>query len=680
MKLRSWLTLAVAAGLLLSAAPAQAGTTFKNGAEINTAQANCFPLRAFPAYTQQTATGSSTGIEPKVEDVFYLSITVSFFQTFDCAADFFSTQVTLPPNVQPAVGGSAIPICRRYGGTSPNFFFDPRAPNVCPTSISFNGSTRQFSIFPRDGAAVPDFPLPAGQFFIGQRAPQESALYHSVQLLVPVRASATMTDQPIGFLVCSVGTSCASGSVPLTVTPAPAMADPPQVSIPGNAFTSATGARVPFTINVSNNNGYWLKVDTATDSNFASGRPCGAGGPFFFAAAGGSPFTGDFSSEVQFGDLQTGGTICNLEPNTTYFFKACSAMPNTGTELACRVTSFKTGNVTTSFEPPEQSAADLPGNTQAVLSGHQVVGGHPAGSLFARRRLKDAGGAFTTATGNQSIGASTSSSGAVTQTASGLTPWRTHEIQSCFQVTAGSLFCGDPVEVVAGFATAPSDATGVGETSATLSGNASAPSPDGTMRFLIGTTNPGGDDVRTVLSEGASTPVAARGGAGDPVTGVVNGLTPGTTYFWAACFDNPAGSGIEDCSPPRSFTTAGTAPQPGGGGTPDPGTPPPGGTTPGGTAPGGGGPVGGTADTLKPKASVKLKGKVKRGKKVTLTVTATDASGIKSVTIKVGKARAKATRSVTIRLPRRKATIKVLITVTDRAGNVAKVTKTLKVK
>jgi hypothetical protein len=50
------------------------------------------------------------------------------------------------------------------------------------------------------------------------------------------------------------------------------------------------------------------------------------------------------------------------------------------------------------------------------------------------------------------------------------------------------------------------------------------------------------------------------------------------------------------------------------------------------------------------------------------------------VTIKVGKARAKATRKVTIKLPRRKATIKVLITVTDRAGNVAKVTKTLKVK
>jgi hypothetical protein len=65
---------------------------------------------------------------------------------------------------------------------------------------------------------------------------------------------------------------------------------------------------------------------------------------------------------------------------------------------------------------------------------------------------------------------------------------------------------------------------------------------------------------------------------------------------------------------------------------------------------------------------------------VTLTVDASDASGVKSVTIKVGKGKPRATRKVTIKLPRRKATIKVVITVTDQAGNVTKTTKTLKVK
>lgn len=670
MRLRFLLTIAVAAAGSALASPVQAGTTYKSGAEINTANANCFPLRAFPAYTQQTATGSSTGIEPKVGDVFYLSITVSFFQTFDCAADFFSTQVTLPPNVEPAVSGSAIPICRRYGGTSPNLFFDPRAPAACPTSLSFNTSTRQFRIHPRDGSPLPDFPLPAGQFFIGQRAPQENAIYHSVQLLVPVRADATMSNQPVGFLVCSVGTSCASGGVGLTVDPAPAPADPPQVSIPGDAFTSATGARVPFTINVSNNNGYWLKVDTATDQNFTSGRPCGASGPFFFAAAGGTPFTGDFSSEVQYGDLQTGGTVCNLAPNTTYFFKACSAMPNTGTELACRVTSFKTGVVTTSFEPPEQSAADLPGNTSAVIAQHQVVGGHPAGTLTARRRLKDAGGAYTIATGSQSISASTSSSTPVSQTATGLTPWRTHEIVSCFQVTLGGpLFCNDPSTVVAGFATAPADAADVGDTNATLSGQASAPSPAGTMRFLVGTTDPGGRDVRTVLGEGASAPVDARASAGAPVTATAGGLTPGTDYFWAACFDNPAGSGIEDCSPVRSFRTAGPRRRPAArrrARAPSPG--------PGASQ------VGDTADRVKPRVTLKIKGKVKRGGKVTLSVVATDPSGIRSVKVKVGKGKTQSKRSVKIALPRRKGPVKVVVTVTDGAGNVTTVRKTLRVR
>src|SRR4051794_23727457 len=89
MKLRSWFPAGLAACALVAAAPANAGTTYKTGADFATSQANCFPLSGRPSYTQQTATGSTTGIEPKVDDVFYVSLTVSFFQTFDCAADFF---------------------------------------------------------------------------------------------------------------------------------------------------------------------------------------------------------------------------------------------------------------------------------------------------------------------------------------------------------------------------------------------------------------------------------------------------------------------------------------------------------------------------------------------------------------------------------------------------------------
>jgi hypothetical protein len=45
------------------------------------------------------------------------------------------------------------------------------------------------------------------------------------------------------------------------------------------------------------------------------------------------------------------------------------------------------------------------------------------------------------------------------------------------------------------------------------------------------------------------------------------GLAPSTTYHWVACFDAPADAGIEDCSTPRTFTTAAAAQTSTGGGS-----------------------------------------------------------------------------------------------------------------
>ena len=643
--------------LLLTAGSAHGAAGFKQGPEFNTAQANCFPLRAFPAYTQQD------GQEPQVEDVFYLSITVEFFQTFDCAADFFAVVVTLPPNVQPAIGGSAVPICRRYGGSAP-FFFDQRMASNCPTSVSFDPGTRQFRIGPRPGAVLPDFPDPAGQFFIGQRAPQESQLYTSAQLLIPIKASATMSGQNLGFMVCSVGTSCASGGVPMTVTPAPAAGASPQVSLPGNAFTSATGARVPFTINVSNNNGYYLKVDTSTSPTFTGGRPCGLTQATIYGQTGGTPFTGDFNSEVQYGDLQTGGTVCNLTPATTYYFKACSTNTTTFAELDCATTSFTTGGVTSTFTPP--TAID--GSGQAQVTGLQVLGGHPAGNLYVGRRLKSAGGGFSPVTANVPVAAATTSSSPTNHTVTGFEAWRAYELASCYQVTGGSLFCSPPVAFSAG-SIASSDATEVSQSGAVLHGQPSAPSPAGAVRFLLGTTNPAPQDPRGALSEAASVEVAARSAA-DSIAGTVTGLAPGTQYFWSACFDNPADPGIEGCSSVRSFTTAAAsdAPAPSGE-TPGTGTPPP--------------PAGGAAaDTTKPRASLKVVGRLRRGRVITLRIGASDASGIRSITLKVGKARARrlARRTVKIKLPRRAGKLVLVVVVTDRAGNRTTIRRALRVK
>jgi tRNA threonylcarbamoyladenosine modification (KEOPS) complex Pcc1 subunit len=158
--------------------------------------------------------------------------------------------------------------------------------------------------------------------------------------------------------------------------------------------------------------------------------------------------------------------------------------------------------------------------------------------------------------------------------------------------------------------------------------------------------------------------MAGRSSAGDPVTATAAGLSPSTQYYWVACFDNPADAGIEDCSPPRTFTTT-VAPAGGGPGA--------------GSGPGGGSSM---ADRTKPKVSLKIAGKLKRGKKIVLKITASDASGIRSITLKIGKAKAKrlAKRTVTIKLPRKSGKLVLVVVVTDKAGNKTTIKRTLKVK
>ena len=666
----------------VAAPSAQAQVSYKTGAEINTAQGNCFPLRAWASYSQQNSA------EPRVDDVFYISVYYSFFQTFDCAADFVSAQLTLPSGVQAA--SDVPPVCRRWGGSGNNLVYDPRATNACPVAGALSGST--FSVPPRPGSPSPDFPG-SGRWFIGQVAPQESVLYHSLEFLIPVRATTTMTNQPIGLLVCSVGTSCANGGVNLSVTPAPVAADPPRVSLAGNVEVSAIGARIPFSVNSPETTQEWgLKEDISTNSNFVGGRPCGLTGPLIHPQDTTQAFVGDMENEIVYGDFEATAnnttTPCRLAPGTLYHVRLCTIFftgggPSNHQEKDCKTTSFRTGAVQTRFKLPEQTAADLPGNNSIVVRDHQIVGPRPGGVIDLRYKLKDSGTWFVGPT--QTFAQSLTGSTPTTRTVGGLNQWRIYNLVSCYAVTGGSQFCADPpIEVTTGFATAPTDATSVGETSAVLSGQASAPSPAGTMRFLLGTSNPGAGDVRTLLTERGSTNVAARSAAGEPVTAAVGGLAPGTQYWWSACFDNPAGTGIEDCSPVRTFTTAGAAPQPpapGGGTTPGGDTGGSGGDTSGGSSGGApGGPVADSADRIKPKASIKLAGKVKRGKRVTLTVTASDPSGIRSVSIKVGRAKPVSKRRVAIKLPRKKGTVRVVVTVTDRAGNVTTLTKTLRVK
>ena len=628
---RALAALAIAAAAC--SAPAGAAV-LKTGPQVLTAQGNCASEEITPGYSQQAA-----GVEPKVGDVVYLSVRVDFIVSFDCAADFFSVQVTLPPGVQPATGGSNVPICRRFGSNAQGqTVFDSRAAANCPGSVSFDAVTRRFELRPKASPVLPDVGGPAGSFwFVGIRAPQESQEYPSVQLLVPVTATQTMTNQPVSYLVCAVGTSCVMASVGMTVGAAPA-GSTTEVSFPEGVATTAVGARIPFGINTGAATQYYLKVDAATSPTFASGHAC-AGLPTTFAAPGSVPFRGPFSSEIQFGDLQQGGTTCFLAPLTTYTYKACTVNTGTLADLACRAGTLTTGAVSSTLRSPADTPADRPDSTRMTVRG-QVLGGHPAGTLLLQRRASGSSAAFT----NISLGAlsqTTADGPELAADLTGLAAWSVLEMRACYQ--AGSLMCSTSADVVAGYAEATGAATAVGDHTATFGGFPSAPSPAGTLTFRAGTSTTAVAAKLPVVATRSLTAVA--GTTATPFSATATGLDSGTTYRWAVCFDVPATAGVEDCSQVRTFTTTGTAP-----------------------------------DRAAPRIRLTVKGTPRRGRRVTLKVRATDPSGVRRVTIKVGSAKARTGATQRVRLPRRGTTVKVVVKATDRAGNTGTLAKTLKLR
>jgi hypothetical protein len=327
--------------LLALAAPAiaQADVTLKVGQQVATNGVVCFPEFVTPAYSQQSA-----GVEPRVGDVFYLSVRIDFTSSFDCAADFMTELVTLPTNVAPVA--SLPPICRRFGRNAAGAtVYDQRATGNCPTAVAFDPTTRSFHIGPRPGAVLPDFGPPSSTWFIGYHAPNEHQEYDSLQLLVPVIATSTVSGGSISYFTCGAGTSCVNATVPLTVTPGPAPNAPPAVSLPGGATTSADGAKVPFSVSAGASQQYRFTIETATSATFAGGWPCGTG-PYLYPDA----YVGPLASNIEYGSLTTPGhSPCPVRPNTTYHVRVC-LLTNTAPPLpypgsVCRTTQFTTGVV-----------------------------------------------------------------------------------------------------------------------------------------------------------------------------------------------------------------------------------------------------------------------------------------------------------------------------------------------
>lgn len=85
-------------------------------------------------------------------------------------------------------------------------------------------------------------------------------------------------------------------------------------------------------------------------------------------------------------------------------------------------------------------------------------------------------------------------------------------------------------------------------------------------------------------------------------------------------------------------------------------------------------------DTTKPKLRLAVRGKFRRGGRVTLTVKATDPSGMRSVTIRAGKRRAAKRATLKLRLPRKAGRVKIAVKGIDKAGNATTLTRTLRVR
>jgi hypothetical protein len=307
-------------------------------------------------------------------------------------------------------------------------------------------------------------------------------------------------------------------------------------------------------------------------------------------------------------------------------------------------------DVVTGFTLPGATAAGHPDSTQLVVTGVQAIGAHPAGTPFLETKPDgsvERGRTFSA----PSVGASATSSPGASVTLTGLTPWRTYQVAGCFREAPPTYAsaCGPAKTTLTGYVSS-TDATGVYGTYATVNGLPSAPYPAGKLAFFIGTKDPAGADPRLALTRNGGFSIPARTKAqAAPIAGTFTHLARTTTYWWSVCFDTPAEPGIEACAPVRSFTT----------GVTDPLT---------------------KKDKVKPRIKLKVSGKVKRGGRLKLTVTATDAGGVKKVRIKVGGGKTEALRHKTVKLPQRKATVKIVVTVTDKAGNVATLRKTIKVK
>jgi hypothetical protein len=191
-----WARTSVLGGALVLAlaGSAQGAVTYTTGAEVFTpASGACSSTFVRGAFTKQD------GANPKVGELFYVSLTATFIDSFDCAAEFVSSALTLPAGVTPAITADTPMLCRRYGANSSGqTVFDQRAQTNCPTSLAA-AADGSYSLRPKSNPIAPDVGGAGGSYWTLGYPLRENQNYRNLQLLVPVRATQVVSNSSVAW-------------------------------------------------------------------------------------------------------------------------------------------------------------------------------------------------------------------------------------------------------------------------------------------------------------------------------------------------------------------------------------------------------------------------------------------------------------------------------------------------
>ncbi len=504
---------------------------------------------------------NATGVEPRVDEPFYLEIRVTYFESFDCAASFTGIDVTLPSGLAPAAGGTLRVVCQRYRLNTD--IADTRATANCPAApVALGGSSYRL-----DPATVnfPDRPFAGRNYwFLGYDG---ANTFRTMRLLVPVVATSALSSATATFTLKRFDAATpwtTSVAVNATGTPAPPSGGggpfvAPTLSVGTGAAdvqTSPIGVRFPFATRKGSSD-YGVSEKTVLGFQTPSGVSSAAGVPTCATNDYPGVFNDDQTGAEVLGDfldpyLGPGDPQCDLNPGTQYTTRFCATWTNGTAQSTCRYAQYTTPAVTVDADV-ELSAS----NSRALRFTPVLRSARPAGTAVVRLTRP---GQSEAQIGSASVARGTAQEtlAFVDSSATAGDEYRPHTARACFTPTAtGATSCQTAFTVVPGVLTVPATPN-LAPGSATVTGaKFAAPNPALTAQLRV-------DRADADPAAPTDLPVVATQPLGQRTTSasrtmpdlVASGLTPGVRYAWTVCIKRDDTAAVAKCSPGQGFVAA----------------------------------------------------------------------------------------------------------------------------